>query len=147
LPESADQEGKSMDIDTLHHVSLVITDLGLAKAFYEDILGLPEIARPPFPFPGAWYQVGAGELHLIVGAAGASFRGAKAVNSRDGHLAIRVKSYRRAVEHLRGLGYRPDASDARWVTKENPAGTAGYPQLYILDPDYNVIEINAATLD
>jgi glyoxylase I family protein len=136
-----------MEIESLHHVSLVVTDLGRSKAFYGDILGLPEIARPPFPFGGAWYQVGAGELHLIVAAAGASLRGDKPVNSRDGHFALRVPSFRKAVEHLRGLGYRPDASIPAFVTKENPAATAGYPQLYVLDPDNNVIEINAARLD
>jgi hypothetical protein len=30
--------------------------------------------------------------------------------------------------------------------KVNPRATAGFPQIYILDPDRNVIEINAATL-
>jgi len=29
----------------------------------------------------------------------------------------------------------------------NPRATAGFPQIYILDPDRHVIEINAAHLD
>jgi hypothetical protein len=29
----------------------------------------------------------------------------------------------------------------------SPAGAAGFPQIYILDPDRNVIEINAETAD
>jgi hypothetical protein len=31
--------------------------------------------------------------------------------------------------------------------KESPDATAGFPQLYILDPDRNVIELNAERLD
>jgi len=31
--------------------------------------------------------------------------------------------------------------------RENPTGKAGFPQLYILDPDRNVIELNAERLD
>ena len=29
----------------------------------------------------------------------------------------------------------------------NPAGKAGFPQIYVLDPDRNVVEINAERLD
>jgi len=31
--------------------------------------------------------------------------------------------------------------------RTNPHATAGFPQIYILDPDRNVIEINAQELD
>ena len=31
--------------------------------------------------------------------------------------------------------------------RENPKATAGFPQLYIMDPDRNVIELNAEQLD
>ena len=56
-----------MEIGFLHHVTLTVTDLDRSKEFYRDILGLKEIARPAFPFPGAWFEVGdAQHLHLIV---------------------------------------------------------------------------------
>jgi hypothetical protein len=29
----------------------------------------------------------------------------------------------------------------------NPTGKAGFPQIYLLDPDRNLIEINAERLD
>jgi len=53
-------------IEALHHVSIPVADLERAKQFYNEILGLTEITRPPFDFPGAWYQEGDRQLHLIV---------------------------------------------------------------------------------
>lgn len=41
-----------MKIEAIHHVSLGVTDLERSRQFYREILGLEEIARPPFNFPG-----------------------------------------------------------------------------------------------
>ena len=136
-----------MSIEALHHVSLPVTDLDRSKRFYADVLGLREIERPPFAFKGAWYQVGKGQLHLIAGER-ATFRSGKGVDSRDIHFAVRVTSYRDALAYLKSQGYRSDrADDDPLKMKESPMGTAGFPQIYIVDPDGNVIEINAASLD
>jgi glyoxylase I family protein len=134
-----------VDIETIHHVSLPVTDLERAKRFYQEILGLEELERPPFDFPGAWYGVGEGHVHLIAGD-GATFRAGKRVDSRDIHFAMRVKSFRAALDFLRSRGYDENADDLLEM-KVNPRATAGFPQIYILDPDRNVIEINAATLE
>jgi glyoxylase I family protein len=135
-----------MDIEGLHHVSLPVTDLDRARRFYTEVLGLREIERPPFDFPGAWFQAGAGQLHLIA-RPDATFRTGKGVDSRDIHYGVRVTSFRAALEHLQSHGYREDAQDELSRMKVNRHATAGFPQIYVLDPDRNVIEINAATLD
>ena len=135
-----------LDIQTIHHVSLPVTDLERARRFYEDVLGLTKIERPNFPFPGAWYAAGDRHVHLIVSER-QTFREGKSVDSRDIHFAIRVKSYQQALEYLRSKGYRTDSGDDLRRTRENPHGTAGFPQIYILDPDRNLIEINAERLD
>jgi len=138
----------NMQIETIHHVSLTVTDLDRSKQFYREILGLSEIERPGFPFPGAWFQVGGNQqLHLILHP-GATFRGLKGVDTRDGHFAVRVASYRRALEFLGSKGYREDAADQDPMKmRTNPRAIAGFPQIYILDPDRHVIEINAEKLD
>jgi glyoxylase I family protein len=145
-----------LDIETIHHVSLVVTNLDGARAFYSGVLGLEETDRPEFPFDGAWYRLGDRSLHLIVPGPGdePTFRQDKAIDSHDAHFAIRVRSYRQAVEHLQSKGYRqghganpkPDA-DNPLPMRLSPTGKAGFPQIYILDPDRNVIEINAAQAD
>jgi len=134
-----------MKIQTIHHVSLNVTDLERSRRFYREILGLEEIARPPFDFPGAWFGVAGGQqLHLIVHP-GATFRGAKGIDTRDNHFAVRVDNYWATVEFLRGKGYREDAADRDPLKmRTQPHATAGFPQIYICDPDWHVIEINAA---
>jgi glyoxylase I family protein len=139
-------EHDMLRIETLHHVSLPVTDLERSKAFYRDVLELKEIARPPFDFPGAWYQLGDRQLHLIVGQ-NSTFRVGKGIDSRDIHFAVQVPSYRRAVEHFESKGYRTDSRDEVRRLRLNPSGRAGVPQIHILDPDRNVIEINAERLD
>ena len=135
-----------MEIAAIHHVSLTVTDLDRSRAFYRDILGLAEIARPPFNFPGAWFQVGASQqLHLIVHT-NSTFRG-KPLDTRDLHFAVRVGSFQATLEYLRSKGYREDADAAdpqRMIVQ--PYATAGFPQIYILDPDRHIIEINAEKL-
>lgn len=147
-----------LSIESLHHVSLVVSDLGRARRFYTGVLGLSELPRPRFAFAGAWYAIGDRQLHLIVpealhqtgalpGTKSPTFRTGKPVDSRDVHFAIRVASYREAVEHLRECGYHPDAEDEVLRTRESARPTAGFPQVFVLDPDRNVIEINAGHLD
>jgi catechol 2,3-dioxygenase-like lactoylglutathione lyase family enzyme len=137
-----------MILECIHHIALVVTDLERSRAFYRDILGLREITRPPFNFPGAWFQVGERQqLHLIVHA-NPTFRTGKPLDTRDVHFAVRVEDYWPTVEFLRSRGYRQDApaeDPMRLIV--NPRATAGFPQMYILDPDRHVIEINAAQAD
>jgi glyoxylase I family protein len=137
-------------IETIHHVSLPVTDLERSQKFYEEVLELKETegpnGRPNFPFAGAWYQMGDRQLHLIVHDR-STFREGKAVDSRDIHFALRVNSYRKTRDFLRSKGYHPEASDEFMKMRESPQAVAGFPQLYIMDPDRNVIELNAERLD
>jgi glyoxylase I family protein len=131
----------------LHHIALTVTDLERSRAFYREILQLQEIPRPPFNFPGAWFRLGeAYEVHLIVHDR-ATFR-EKPLDSRDVHFAVRVPNYHEAVEFLRSKGYRDgvDRNDLMSMILQ-PHATAGYPQIYICDPDRHVIEINAEKLE
>lgn len=145
-----------LDIENVHHISLPVSNLARSREFYSTVLGLPEIDRPPFTFGGAWFRLGDLDLHLIVPEAGEepTFRHGKGIDSREAHFAIRVRSYTNAVAYLESIGYRrsdearpkPDTANPRPM-RLNPAGTAGFPQIFILDPDCSVIEINAESVD
>ena len=137
-----------MKLQSIHHVALTVTDLERSRAFYREVLGLQEITRPPFNFPGAWFQLGEHQqLHLIVHT-NSTFRTGKPLDTRDVHFAARVQDYWQTVEFLRARGYREDAShDDPMRLIVNPQATAGFPQMYILDPDRHEIEINAAAAE
>jgi catechol 2,3-dioxygenase-like lactoylglutathione lyase family enzyme len=112
-----------------------VTDIARAKRFYGDVLGLTEIDRPPFPFGGAWYELTDGrQLHLIVHDRPLTLRGTTEIDLRDGHLALGVADFERAVAQL-------EATGVQCVVR--PDNITPWKQVYITDPDGNVIELNA----
>jgi glyoxylase I family protein len=136
-----------MEIIAIHHIALTVTDIERSRKFYREVLSIKEIPRPPFNFPGVWFQLGdAQQVHLIVHSR-ATFR-EKPLDTRDVHFAVRVPSYYRAVEFLQTKGYREDTdlNDSHCMILQ-PHPTTGYPQIYICDPDRHVIEINSEHLD
>jgi len=122
-------------VEGIHHVSLIVTDLERAKTFYRDVIGLREIERPPFDFPGAWFAVGGTgqQLHLIVHRGETKREGG--IDTRDGHFALRVTDYDAALAWLERCGV---------AYKANRESITGFAQIFVLDPDRNVVELNAA---
>ena len=49
----------------IHHVSINVTDVEAALAFYLNILELEQLPRPDLGFPGAWIKAGDQEIHLL----------------------------------------------------------------------------------
>jgi len=132
----------------IHHFQITVADIERSRAFYGGFLGLPELPRPEFPFPGAWFELAGGQQLHIVRVPHAIPRGAKAMEIFETHVALRVDSFQEALEKLRGYGFREDADDAdpyKMVIKTHPP--TGYPQVYFFDPDQYLVELNAATLD
>lgn len=137
-PGTAETDSGELGIRTLHHVSLSVTDLNRARRFYRDELGLEEVVRPDFDFPGAWFALGDRQLHLIAHTSPRSLRGTTEVDPRDGHFALRVDSHSRALEHLKARGI---------PLVDSPRNATPWAQIHIADPDGNVIELNAERSD
>ncbi len=119
-----------MNVAGLHHVSFHVTDLQRARAFYAGVLGLEEIERPRLPCEGAWFRVGSGELHLIVpqedcGAVGGG------LSPYAVHAAFAIEDYETTLGELEAAGI------------EVLATSAAVGQMWIEDPDGNVIELIA----
>ena len=122
-------------ITRLHHAAVCVTDIARSKRFYAEVLGLREVPRPDFGFPGAWYEFGDGsQLHLIVHDTPLALRGTTAIDTRDGHLALRVDSYEATLAHLKRQGVD---HIAQWDNK------TPWAQIYVTDPDGNIVELNA----
>lgn len=130
----------------LHHVAVISRDLERSTSFYENVLGFTRIARPPFTVQGAWYGLGQLQVHIVVHAGG-SFRGRNMVDNDDVHFALRTNDFEATIADLHTKGYREDLPEGdmnRILIKR--AGLAGFPQVFFMDPDANVIEINQAPL-
>ncbi|MDQ1143682.1 catechol 2,3-dioxygenase-like lactoylglutathione lyase family enzyme [Bacillus sp. SORGH_AS 510] len=122
----------------LHHVSLTVTDLEKAKAFYSGILCLKEIQRPDFDFPGAWYEIEGQQLHLIVDPSSQTIRQDKRLSSREGHFALRVANYKDTLQWLK---------QNEVEVLEKPTSKSGFAQIFCADPDGNLIELNVDQKD
>jgi glyoxylase I family protein len=133
----------------LHHVLVGVDDLERSRHFYRDVLELQEIDRPPFNFPGIWFRLGENDqhLHIIVGM-GALQRTGRPNNPQDVHFALRVKSYRETLQWLHNKGFKEELpADDLWSMQLRPNSITGHPQIYVLDPDRNIIEFNCEKLD
>ena len=134
-----------MENSRLHHVTVMSNDLDRSIAFYTQALGLQQIERPPFPNKGAWLATADFIVHLNLNPDGA-FRNRKVIDGNDIHFAIGVDDFQAAVAQLLTAGYHEtdDEDDpCRIIVKRS--GLAGFPQFYVMDPEGNVIEINAAS--
>ncbi|PAK55435.1 VOC family protein [Paenibacillus sp. 7541] len=117
----------------LHHVSLAVRDLKRAKVFYSEVLKFPELPRPPFNSKGVWYAVGDQQLHLLEHPEGDTLRD-RGIDTTDGHFSIWVASFSETKAYLdqTGISYEARADSV-----------AGFAQIFLLDPDRNIIEFAA----
>jgi len=114
---------------TLHHASLIVTDTETSVAFYRDILGMQQTERPDLGFPGAWFQLGAQQIHLLELNNPDPITGRPEHGGRDRHIALTVQELApiRAVLDEKGVIYSMSKS--------------GRKALFCRDPDGNAIEI------
>lgn len=127
---------KSIRVQNIDHVTIVVKSLKASRDFYVDLLGMDEVQRPAFSFPGAWYQAGSTLLHLIEeheqsGLAGTG--ASRSHNSRCHHFAFEVADATAAAECLKEQGVEL-VHDA----KLRPDGAV---QVFLADPDGHVIEL------
>jgi len=138
----------SMVAPCLQHVLVATRDLDRSRHFYRDVLELREVARPAFRFPGAWFQFGGGQhLHLAVYEK-ATLREDKPLDTTDVHFALGMSSYTKTVAWLRAKGFDENLprSDARSMALR-PDSIVGRPQIYIMDPDRNIVEFICDAVD
>jgi len=130
----------------LHHVSYPVRDVDVSAAFYEGLFGLERLPRPPFGIPGVWLGCGDRQIHLVYNAEG-TYRQKPEVDIADTHFAFRTDDFEGMVERLEAAGFSdglPEGDPRRMLILRE--GLAGFPQLYLLDPDNSTVEVNGAPM-
>jgi catechol 2,3-dioxygenase-like lactoylglutathione lyase family enzyme len=116
-----------MQVKGLDHVLLAMPPGGeaAARAFYADLLGIPEVKKPEnlARRGGCWFESGALKLHLGVEQ---DFRPA-----RKAHPALIVSDLPALISRLTDGGYH--------VVEDEPL--SGYERRFVNDPFGNRIEL------
>jgi glyoxylase I family protein len=113
-----------MKLTGIHHVSIVVTDMERAVAWYSTALGLKEVKRPSnFVTPVRWFELGEQQIHLIPADE------ADAMSPR--HFAIHVDDCDAARVTLQSRG----------VKVQETVPIAGAKRFFIADPAGNNLEI------
>jgi glyoxylase I family protein len=120
----------AITISKFHHAGFLVTDIERAAAFYENVMGLETLPRPDFGFPGRWYDLKNGnQLHLM------SLENMPAHSTEiptfDRHIALEVPDIEQAAVQLTNLG----------VEFAKGSGRGGAAQIFLRDPDGNMIEL------
>lgn len=93
----------------LFHVAVKTNDLAATVAFYTRIIGLQQVARPDFGYPGAWLGVklpgGAAILHVYAGgpAMGATGKAPIGTGAID-HVSLTCHGYHAYIARFRRAG-------------------------------------------
>jgi len=116
-----------MPVTALDHVQLAMPPGGEAnaRAFYEGVLGIPEVPKPPnlAKRGGCWFERGSLKVHLGVEA---DFRA-----SRKAHPAFLVENLEALKSVIERAGYN--------LKIDEPL--TGYNRIYVDDPFGNRIEL------
>lgn len=93
----------------LFHVAVKTSNLAATRAFWCGVIGLTEMPRPDFGYPGAWLAVplpgGLGILHVYAGgpAMGADGTAPTGTGAID-HVSLTAIGYRAFVDRFRAAG-------------------------------------------
>lgn len=120
----------TIGIVQIDHVNVVVPKAleDEAKRFYGSVLGLKEIPKPVElqGRGGAWYELGALQLHLSAKADATNGQ------TRKGHVCYTVADVAFAEEQLRAAGIEI-------IPDDQPV--EGKPRFYVRDPGGNLIEL------
>ena len=120
-----------MQLTQFLHAAIVVSNLAKSEHFYGTVLGLQKIDRV-LRFSGAWYEVGAFQLHLIADSEQISEPQGAAKWGRNRHLAFAVANIE--VAKLQLVNHQC----------EFQMSASGRAALFVKDPDQNIIELGEA---
>lgn len=132
----AESKGSSIPtVSSLAHVAIKAGDLATTLGFYTRVLGLRQVPRPPFDFPGAWLGIEGGEalVHLYAGE-----------RARDAGATAPIGGA--AIDHVSFWAHGHEVQRARFAAfglpyRSQPVPGTALAQLFVYDPNGVLIEL------
>jgi len=128
---------KSIQVRSFDHVTLICANLEATRKFYVDFLGMQEVPRPAFKFPGLWFQTGHVQIHATQESPEAGRAGwgdqARTVVSRGHHIAFAVDDVAKTLPGVEAHSIR--------IASPLQQRPDGFKQLYVYDPDGHLVEL------
>lgn len=118
-----------MAITGMNHFNVLTDDVAKTVAFYCDVLGLANGARPDFDFPGAWLYADDRPILHVSGGRGREELKPGVID----HMAFSATGLRGTLERLERAGYRG-------VCRRQP--TSGIWQVFVNDPNGARVELD-----
>jgi len=113
-----------LHVTNIDHVTVLVTDVRRARAFYGGVLGLTEVAPPAeFDFVAVWYDLGGQYLHLL--------KKPTPDTESPRHFCLRVEDVAEARAELRAKG----------LAIQETVKIAAADRFFVRDPDGNRIEL------
>ena len=136
MPSSATNE-KRTSVHGLGEIALRVNNLDAMQHFYEQVIGLPLIARFP---NSAFFKIADGYgghtqvLALFDRAESPGYRGTDAGTSTIDHIAfeIALTDFADERKRLEALGLQVETAEHAWVR---------WRSLYVTDPEGNQVEL------
>lgn len=130
MSSTTEPKNASAIVIGLFHTAIKTADLSASLRFYKSILGLKEVHRPDFGFPGAWLACpspgGAAIIHLYaggpaLGANGAVLSGGAAID----HVSLVCSGFH---------AFRDQFQTAGLAWREQVVPNTSLWQLFVYDP-------------
>lgn len=116
-------------INSIHHVSILTSDLARSIRFYSEVLQLSlSHSRPNLDFDGAWFDLGCQQIHLISTDPPGNGQSPAVRCGRDRHIAFQVKDIDHLIANLQQAGIEFERS------------RSGRAAVFCRDPDGNALE-------
>jgi catechol 2,3-dioxygenase-like lactoylglutathione lyase family enzyme len=133
--------GAKLPLESFNHIAKEVLSLEKSRHFYVEILGFTQIPRPPFDCEGFWLYGYGLSLHLVETT---TPEDRKEVKMR------RIMHFSTALPRVDHIAFITSSisfvkkvlDDAKVFYKEDCPKDTGIRQIFLFDPDGNVIEIS-----
>ena len=116
-------------IQSIAHVSFLVSDTESALIFYRDVLGLSvDSSRPDLGFPGAWLSMGTQQIHLLELPNPDQVEGRPEYGGRDRHTAFNISDIENLITSI-------EKNEIPYTRSRS-----GRNAMFCRDPDGNALE-------